>query len=110
MTKFETYTGKNNELYFRLINDEGRVLLSSDGYEKKEKLMSGIESVKKNITIPSNIEMKTSEDGKHFFNLKATNGQVIGKSALWDSADLRDTWMKKIKTEVPQAPVTELVK
>ncbi len=110
MTKFETFLGKNNEHYFRLVNGEGQVLLSSEGYTQKDNLLNGIESVKKNIALPANYEMKTSSDGKHFFNLKATNGQVISKSALWDSPDLRDTWMNKLKTEVPAAQVTEMKK
>ncbi len=110
MTKFETFLGKNNEHYFRLINEEGDVLLSSEGYTQKDNLLSGIESVKKNIAVPSNFEMKTATNGKHFFNLKAGNGQVISTSAMWDSPDLRDTWMKKMKTEVPQAQVMDIKK
>ncbi|MEO8962630.1 MAG: YegP family protein [Ginsengibacter sp.] len=110
MTKFETFVGKNDEHYFRLTNEEGKVLLSSEGYTQKTNLLNGIESVKKNITSPDKYEMKTAGNGKHFFNLKATNGQVISTSAMWDSPDLRDTWMKKMKTEVPQAPVLELKK
>ena len=110
MTKFETFLGKNNEHYFRLLNGEGEVLLSSEGYTKKDNLLNGIESVKKNITAPANFEMKTATNGKHFFNLKAANGQVISTSAMWDSEDLRDTWMTKMKTEVPGAQVMELKK
>ena len=52
--------------------------------------------------------MKTAANGKHYFNLKAANGQVISTSALWDSPDLRQTWMEKMKTEVPQAKVLEI--
>jgi len=107
MTKFETFVGKNNEHYFRLINEEGNVLLSSEGYTQKTNLLNGIESVKKNITSPDHYEMKTAQNGKHYFNLKAANGQVISTSAMWDNPDHRDTWMKKMKTEVPRAQVME---
>ena len=110
MTKFETFVGKNDEHYFRLINEEGKVLLSSEGYTQKTNLLNGIESVKKNITSTDNYEMKTAQNGKHYFNLKAANGQVISTSAMWDSPDLRDTWMQKMKTDVPQAHVLELKK
>ena len=107
MTKFETFLGKNNEHYFRLINDKGEILLSSEGYTQKEGLLNGIESVKKNIVVPELYELKTAANGKHFFNLKAKNGQVISKSAMWDSKDLLDTYLKTMKTEVPQADVIE---
>lgn len=110
MTKFETFLGKNDEHYFRLINGEGEVLLSSEGYTQKENLLNGIDSVKKNISTPANFEMKTATNGKHFFNLKAGNGQVISTSAMWDSPELRDTWMNKMKTDVPQAAVMEVKK
>lgn len=110
MTKFETYVGKNNEHYFRLINEKGEVLLSSEGYTQKDSLLNGIESVKKNITLAENYELKTAANGKHFFNLKAGNGQVISTSAMWDSMDMRATWMKDLKAEVPQAKVIELIK
>lgn len=110
MTKFETFAGKNGEHYFRLINEEGKVLLSSEGYTQKNSLLNGIESVKKNIALPDKYEMKTAENGKHYFNLKAANGQVISSSAMWDNPDLRDTWMKKMKTEVPHADVVEEIK
>ncbi len=110
MTKFETFVGKNNEHYFRLINGEGEVLLSSEGYTQKDNLLNGIESVKKNIALPDKYEMKTAANGKHYFNLKAANGQIISSSAKWDSPEIRDTWMKKMKSEVPGAQVTELAK
>ncbi len=108
MTKFETYLGKNSEHYFRLSNEKGDILLSSEGYTKKDGLINGIKSVKTNITDLKNFELKTATNGKHFFNLKATNGQVIGTSAMWDSPELRAEWMNKLKTEVPVAAVNEL--
>ncbi|MBK5270499.1 MAG: YegP family protein [Bacteroidia bacterium] len=110
MTKFETYLGKNDEHYFRLLNDKGDILLSSEGYTKKENLINGINSVKTNITDLKNFELKTAANGKHFFNLKATNGQVIGSSTMWDSPEIRDEWMKKLKTEVPAAEILETSK
>ncbi|MDQ6901891.1 MAG: YegP family protein [Bacteroidota bacterium] len=107
MTKFETFLGKNNEHYFRLINDKGEILLSSEGYIQKDGLLNGIASVKKNIVVPELYELKTAANGKHFFNLKAKNGQVISKSAMWDSKELLDTYMQTMKTEVPAADVIE---
>lgn len=65
MTKFETFVGKNNEHYFRLINGEGKILLSSEGYTQKTNILNGIESVKKNVTSPDKYEMKTAQNGKH---------------------------------------------
>lgn len=107
MTKFETFVGKNNEHYFRLINEEGKVLLSSEGYVKKDSLLNGIDSVKKNAASSDKYELKTAQNGKHYFNLKAGNGQIVGTSGMWDTPDERDTWIKTMKTEVSQAQVLE---
>lgn len=108
MTNFETFSGKNNEHYFRLKNEKDEVLLSSEGYTKKENLLNGIQSVKMNIEEVGNYELKTSANGKHFFNLKAGNGQVITTSTMWDSPELREQWINKMKTEVPQATIVDL--
>ena len=105
MTKFETFKGKNNELYFRLVNEKGELIMSSEGYTQKENLLNGIESVKKNIADPNRFEMKTSNDGKHYFNLKASNGQVIGSSIFWNSPEIRNMWINTLKTEVPKAEI-----
>ncbi|HMU48061.1 MAG TPA: YegP family protein [Chitinophagaceae bacterium] len=107
MTKFETFVGKDNEHYFRLVNEDGRILLSSEGYTKKDSLMNGIKSVMNNITDPKNCDLKSTDSGKYFFNLKAANGQVIGKSAFWDSKDLRDEWVKRMTWEVPKSEIVE---
>ncbi|WP_343222995.1 YegP family protein [Lysobacter sp. ESA13C] len=41
-----------------------------------------IESLKKNSALDERYECKDSSNGKPMFNLKASNGQVIGTSEL----------------------------
>ncbi len=77
---------------------------------RKTIYLNGIDSLKKNISTPANFEMKTAASGKHFFNLKAGNGEVISTSAMWDSLELRETWMNKLKTDVLHAAVMEIKK
>ena len=110
MMNFEVFTGSNSELYFRLVDKTGKVILSSEGYKQKESALSGIESVKKNLPLPTGIEMKESTNGKHFFNIKSTNGQVVGTSAMFDSIELRDKWLNDLKKEIPMTKVIELEK
>ncbi len=45
---------------------------------------NGIESVSKNAS-EDNFEMKKASDGREYFVLKATNGQVIGQSQMYES-------------------------
>ena len=76
---------KNQEYYFNFTNKAGKVILKSEGYTTKASCDNGIESVLKNANDPKRYERKVSKNGKHFFDLKAGNGQVIGTSALFDS-------------------------
>lgn len=106
--KFEMYQGKDNELYFRLVENSGKILLSSEGYKLKDSAMNGIESVKKNLTLPNGIEKKETPNGKYFFNVKSTNGQVVGTSTMFDSVEQREKWINDIKKEALQLEVKGL--
>ena len=48
MGKFVITVRKNGEFQFNLKASNGQVVLSSEGYTKKESCLNGIESVKKN--------------------------------------------------------------
>lgn len=87
MGKFVISTRKNGEFQFVLKADNGQVILTSEGYAAKASCTNGIESVKKNSQSQDNFERLTSSNGKHYFNLKASNGQVIGTSQMYESED-----------------------
>jgi uncharacterized protein YegP (UPF0339 family) len=70
---------------FDLKAGNGQVILTSEVYTTKAACQNGIESVKKNATEDARYERKESTNGKPMFNLKATNGQVIGTSELYES-------------------------
>lgn len=85
-SKFEIYQSeKSGEYYFRLKSANGQVVLSSEGYKDKSSAKNGVESVKKHAGLEANYEKKLASNGKPFFNLKAKNGQVIGKSQMYSS-------------------------
>ena len=50
--KFELYTGKNGQYYFRLKARNGQVILVSEGYSSKSGCENGINSVKKKLPVP----------------------------------------------------------
>jgi len=83
---FEAY--KNNsdsEYYFHFKTQEGRPILVSQGYSSKSGCENGIKSVIQNATNHKNFDLKTSPDGKHYFNLEASNGQAVGTSIAFDN-------------------------
>ena len=85
MGKFVVTLRKNGEFQFNLKASNGQVILTSEGYTSKTACMNGIESVRKNGPVEDRFEVKEAKNGKPFFNLKASNGQVIGSSQMYAS-------------------------
>jgi uncharacterized protein YegP (UPF0339 family) len=84
--KFEIYTAKNGEFYFRLKSGNGETILGSEGYKAKSSAKNGVASVQKNCGDDNCYEAKEAKNGKHFFVLKAANRQVIGQSQMYKDA------------------------
>lgn len=108
MGKFEITTRKSGEFQFNLKAGNGQVILSSEGYSSKGACQNGIESVKKNSQDDSKFDRKTSSNGKPYFNLKATNGQVIGNSELYESESARENGIESVKKNAPDADTLDL--
>ncbi|MCU0407660.1 MAG: YegP family protein [Bacteroidales bacterium] len=85
--RFVVSKAKDGQTYFNLKTDEGSLLLKSEMYTTRSACNNGIESVRKNCSEEKRYERKLTADSRHFFNLKATNGQVIGTSDFYDSED-----------------------
>ena len=107
MGKFVTKTGKNGQYYFSLKADNGQSILASEGYTSKAGCSNGIESVKTNSQDDGRYEKKLSTNGKPYFNLKASNGQIIGTSEMYESEAGRDNGIASVKKNAPDASVVE---
>lgn len=107
MGKFEITTRKNGEFQFNLKAGNGQIILASEGYTSKAACQNGIESVKKNAQDDSKFERKTSSNGKPYFNLKATNGQVIGNSELYETESSRENGIESVKKNAPGADISD---
>ena len=106
--KFECYKDKAGEYRFRLKAGNGETILSSEGYSSKAGCENGIESVKKNCLDVNCFEKKTTDSGKFRFNLKSTNGQVIGSSQNYKSESGRDNGIASVTKNAPDAAVVEV--
>ena len=105
--KFELYKDKAGEFRFRLKAGNGQGLLVSEGYKAKGSAEKGIESVRKNASIEERYERKATKAGKHMFNLKATNGQVIGTSEQYESEASREAGIESVKNNAPDAALDD---
>jgi uncharacterized protein len=107
MGKFVITKRSNGEFQFNLKADNSQVILTSEGYSAKSGCQNGIESVKKNATSDSAYERKVSSNKKHFFNLKASNGQVIGSSEMYESTTAMENGIASVKKNAPKAEVVD---
>lgn len=105
--KFETYAGKDGKHYFKLKAGNGEPILQSQGYKAKADCKNGIESVRRNSQEEARFEAKTAKNGQHFFVLKATNGQVIGTSEMYNSASGCKNGIASVQRNAPDAKVAE---
>ena len=108
MGKFEIKTDKAGKFRFNLKAGNGQVILSSQGYSSKDGCENGIESVKKHSQDDENFERNTAKDGSPFFNLKASNGQVIGNSEMYSSESAMENGIASVKKNAPGASVEEI--
>ncbi|MCF0199925.1 MAG: YegP family protein [Bacteroidales bacterium] len=108
MGKFEITTRKNGEFQFNLKASNGQVILSSQGYKTKASCLNGVESVKKNAQDEARFEKKVASNGKPFFNLLATNGQIIGSSQMYASETTMEQGIASVMKNAPDAPVVEV--
>lgn len=97
----------NGEFQFVLKAGNGQTILSSEGYSSKSSCENGVESVRKNSQDEARFEKLESKNGKPHFNLKSTNGQIIGHSEMYESAAGRDNGIESVMKNAKDADVKE---
>lgn len=97
----------NGEFQFVLKAGNGQVILASEGYTTRAACENGIESVRKNSQDDARFDRLESKNGKPYFNLKATNGQIIGNSEMYESEAARENGIESVKKNAPDAAVKE---
>lgn len=105
--KFELKTAANGKYHFNLKAGNGQIILSSEMYESKSAAENGIASVQSNAADDARYERKESSNGKPYFNLKASNGQAIGKSEMYESAAAMENGIESVKKNAPGAATVE---
>ena len=108
--KFELFKDKRGEFRFRLKSSNGQIILASEGYKRRVSAMNGIASVQKNARNDGLFERKETKTGKFRFNLKATNGQVIGTSESYNTAAARERGVASVGKNALRAAIVDLNK
>lgn len=107
MGKFEIKTDRSGQYRFNLKANNGQVILSSEAYTTRASCNNGMESVRKNSQDDSRYERLMAKNGSPYFNLKASNGQVIGTSEMYSSSGAMENGIESVKTNAPNATVED---
>jgi uncharacterized protein YegP (UPF0339 family) len=107
MGTFVISTRSNGEFQFRLKAGNGQEILASEGYKTKAACLNGVESVKKNSQEDARFDRLESKNGKFYFNLKATNGQIIGTSEMYESKASMENGIASVAKNAPDADLKE---
>lgn len=92
---------------FTFSNKDDKVLIKSESYKQKTSAKNGIESVRKNCLLDERYEMKTAKNGKLYFNIKASNGQIVGTSAFFSNEEEQKSAISYLKKYAPKAKLEE---
>jgi len=106
--KFELKKGKTGKFSFNLKSGNGQVVFTSQTYDNKRSATAGIASVKKNADKDARYERKSSTKGQPYFVMKATNGQVVGKSQMYSNAVSMEKGIKSVGLNAPSAETVDL--
>lgn len=107
MEKFEIKKDKSGQFRFNLKATYSQVILSSEAYTTKAACDNGITSVRANSQDDTRYERNTAKDGSPYFNLKATNGQVIGTSEMYSSSFAMENGIASVKSNAPGASIED---
>lgn len=105
---YQLKTTTSGKSMFNLKAGNHEVILTSQSYETKKSALEGIASVQKNGGKDASFEKKTSSAGEPYFVLKATNGQVIGKSEMYSSEASRDKGIASVMANSPTDKIKEV--
>ena len=82
--------------------------LSADVAERDSQIEAlNADAAEKNSQIEDRFEIKEAKDGSPFFNLKSSNGQIIGSSQMYSSERSMKEGIASVMKNAPEAEVVE---
>lgn len=95
--KYVIGKAKNGEHYFNLKATNGQVILTSVMFPSMADCLKGIESVREICVDDNSFERKKSSNNKPYFNLKASNGHILGKSEMYEAIANMEKGISSVK-------------
>jgi uncharacterized protein YegP (UPF0339 family) len=105
--KYAIDIARDDECYFNLKATNGQIILTSLMYSSKPECFDGIEYVRENSQNDDMYERKLSSNDKHYFVLKTSDGQIIGKSQMYESHEGMEKGIASVKHNGTSTTVIE---
>ncbi len=107
MAKFHIFESTNKQYYYHLKSSNGEIILSGEGYITHSGCKNGIESVKVNSTNDFRYKRLIAANGQYYFTLTAANGETIGQSEMYWTAQARENGINAVKRDAPIASIVD---
>ncbi len=104
---YELKQSASGKFMFNLKAANHQVILTSQLYDSKASAQAGIASVQKHGTEDKNFELKTATSDQPYFILKASNGQTIGKSEMYNSEAAAKNGIESVKKNSASTEIKE---
>lgn len=97
----------NKQYMFNLHADNNQVILTSETYTTKGAAIGGISAVRENSPHDGQYKRLDGAGGSYRFTLHARNGETIGRSENYTTAQGRETGIASVKANGPGSRVID---
>lgn len=106
--KYELKKAAGGQFMFNLKAGNHQVILTSERYKQRASAVNGIKSVQKNGTKSGSFDRRTAKNGKPYFVLKSPNGEIIGRSEMYNSTSSMENGIKSVMKNAGAAKIDEI--
>ena len=97
-----------NAFKFSLKTSDGNILMHSVPYRSREQLNGVVAELQALASNHMAFERQTNHQGKFLFQLRGTDGKIIGKSQLYNSEAGMENGIKNLKNRIATLRYTDL--
>lgn len=100
--RFQVFQGADDRFYFSLYAGNGEIVLQSQGYVDEASALNGTFSVAANGVHAERFELNEAASGGYYFNLRASNGRVIGTSEVYATRASAERGIEAVMALLPE--------
>ena len=110
MEKFVISKNTNGEFKYEFLDQFEQLIFGKSGYKNKAMCLKVIESIKRNAQEDSKFFRKRTADNKCYYNLKSSNGQILGISEIYTDKATREDIIQLVKSTSAGAAIQDYTK